>query len=286
MDNPAPVTTSPLPPGVLADATVTTTPRAAARWTERTELVSIGVAVALILIWEGLTASHLLKPVILPSPQHVLRDFARSVTVGYGGESLLRHTAISSFRIVTGFIAAVIVGVAVGLWMAVNRVVHAAIDPMLQFLRPIPPLAFIPLLIMWFGIGELPKILLIFFCTLPIMILNTVAGVTGVQQTRVRVAQCLGASSGQTFRYVILPSSLPEIFTGMRVGLGIAWTCLVAAEMVSASQGLGWMVLRAGNNLQSGYVFVAIIAIGIVGYLMDLCLRLIERAAIPWRGKA
>jgi NitT/TauT family transport system permease protein/taurine transport system permease protein len=96
----------------------------------------------------------------------------------------------------------------------------------------------------------------------------------------------MGPTSGQTFRYVVLPSSLPEIFTGMRVGLGIAWTCLVAAEMVSASQGLGWMVLRAGNNLQSGYVFVAIIAIGIIGYLMDLCLRLIERAAIPWKGKA
>ncbi len=283
-DNALPATTP--PPVNLTQVAPTGASGTADAWMDRTELVSIGVAVALLLIWEGLTASHLLKPVILPSPGHVLRDFVRAVTVGYGGESLLRHTAISSFRVVSGFLAAVIVGVAVGLWMAVNRVVHAAVDPMLQFLRPIPPLAFIPLLIMWFGIGELPKILLIFFCTLPIMILNTVAGVTGVQQTRVRVAQCLGATSAQTFRHVILPSSLPEIFTGMRVGLGIAWTCLVAAEMVSASQGLGWMVLRAGNNLQSGYVFVAIIAIGIVGYLMDLCLRLIERVAIPWRGKA
>lgn len=257
-----------------------------ASWTERGELVSIGVALLLLLIWEGLTASHLIQPLILPSPQHVLVDFRRALISGYGGQTLLQHTEISSFRIVTGFVAAVVVGVAIGLWMAVNRVVHAAIDPILQFLRPVPPLAFIPLLIMWFGIGELPKILLIFFCTLPIMILNTVAGVTGVQETRIRVALCLGASSGQTFRYVVLPSSLPEIFTGMRVGLGISWTCLVAAEMVSASRGLGWMVLRAGNNLQSGEVFVAIITIGIVGYLMDLCLRLIERATVPWKGKA
>ena len=249
-------------------------------------LVSVGVALTLLVIWQGLTSFHVVSATTLPSPERVVQDFVRSATVGYGGATLLAQTEISLFRILAGFVAAVVVGVAIGLGMAVSRTLHAAIDPLLQFLRPVPPLAFIPLLVMWFGIGEAPKILLIFFCTIPIVILNTVSGVAATPPGRVRAAQCLGARNSQLFRRVILPSALPEVFTGMRVGLGIAWTCLVAAEMVAASRGLGWMVLRAGNNLQAGVVFVVIVTIGILGYLMDLGLRLLERWLVPWKGKA
>ena len=254
------------------------------RWRRR--LVSVAVAAALVALWAIVAALRVFGRAELPTPLRVVHDFVHAAVQGYGGHSLLAQAQISVERVVVGFIAAVLLGVVVGMFMAIIPVVHDAIDPMLQFLRPIPPLAFIPLLVTWFGIGELPKVLLIFFCTLPIVILNTLSGVRGTQESRLRVAQCLGASRVQTLRHVILPSALPEVFTGMRVGLGVAWTCLVAAEMVAASRGLGWMVLQAGHYLQSGMIFVAIISIGVVGFLMDFALRLIEQRVVPWKGKA
>jgi ABC-type nitrate/sulfonate/bicarbonate transport system permease component len=249
-------------------------------------MVSLVVAAVLLATWEALSASHLVSRVALPSPLHVLRDFVHTLVVGYGGTTLLGQAEISILRISGGFVAAVILGVPIGLAMGGSRFIHAAVDPLLQFLRPVPPLAFIPLLVIWFGIGELSKVLLIFFCTLPVVIINTATGVAAIQPLHLRVAQCLGANRWQLFGRVVLPSVLPQIFTGMRVGIGIAWTCLVAAEMVAASRGLGWMVMQAGNNLQSGIVFVAIISIGVLGYGMDLLLRLGERWAVPWKGRA
>ncbi len=254
------------------------------RWHRR--LVSLVVAACLVAVWALVAAMHVFSRASLPTPMRVVHDFVHAVVRGYGGHSLLAQAEISIERVVVGFVAAVLLGVVVGMLMAIIPVVHDGIDPILQFLRPIPPLAFIPLLVTWFGIGELPKVLLIFFCTLPIVILNTLSGVRGVQESRLRVAQCLGATRSQILRHVILPSALPEVFTGMRVGLGVSWTCLVAAEMVAASRGLGWMVLQAGHYLQSGMIFVAIISIGVVGFLMDLALRLIEQRVVPWKGKA
>ncbi len=265
------VSEAPRPPGSVAGSPL---------------LVSCLVAAILLASWEALAASHLVSTVALPGPLHVLHDFVRTLTVGYGSTTLLGQAEISLFRISAGFVGAVLLGVPVGLAMGGSRFVHAAIDPLLQFLRPVPPLAFIPLLVIWFGIGELSKILLIFFCTLPVVIINTAAGVAAVQSLRLRVAQCFGATRWQLFRHVVLPSVLPDVFTGMRVAIGIAWTCLVAAEMVAASRGLGWMVMQAGNNLQSGLVFVSIISIGVIGYAMDLLIRTCERWAVPWKGRA
>lgn len=244
------------------------------------------VAAVMIGLWWGVTALHLFPPTSLPSPGSVVHDFIVVATVGYSGEPLLTSTLYSLGRIATGFIAAVAVGVPIGFWMASTEWVFLAIDPLLQFLRPIPPLAYIPVMIVWFGIGETSKVVLIFFCTIPIIIISAMSGVKSVQETRVRVAQCLGANKRQLFRYVIFPSALPEIFTGMRVGIGIAWTCLVAAEMIAASKGLGWMIESAGNELQIGVVFVGIVMIGLLGYGMELIIRSVEHRVTPWKGKA
>ncbi|POB10474.1 MAG: ABC transporter permease [Sulfobacillus thermosulfidooxidans] len=244
------------------------------------------VAVIMIALWWGVTALNLFPPTALPSPGAVVHDFITVATVGYSGEPLLTSTLYSLGRITTGFIAAVVVGVPIGFWMASTDWVFLAIDPLLQFLRPIPPLAYIPVMIVWFGIGETSKVVLIFFCTIPIIIISAMSGVKSVQETRIRVAQCLGANKRQIFRYVIFPSALPEIFTGMRVGIGIAWTCLVAAEMIAASKGLGWMIESAGNELQIGVVFVGIVMIGLLGYGMELIIRSIEHRVTPWKGKA
>jgi NitT/TauT family transport system permease protein/taurine transport system permease protein len=244
------------------------------------------VATVIIALWWGVTALHFFPLTALPSPGSVVHDFIVVATVGYSGQTLLTSTLYSLGRITTGFIVAVIVGVPIGFWMASTEWVFLAIDPLLQFLRPIPPLAYIPVMIVWFGIGETSKVVLIFFCTIPIIIISAVSGVKSVQETRTRVAQCLGANKRQLFRYVIFPSALPEIFTGMRVGIGIAWTCLVAAEMIAASKGLGWMIESAGSELQMGVVFVGIVMIGLLGYGMELIIRSIEHRVTPWKGKA
>ena len=137
---------------------------------------------------------------------------------------------------------------------------------------------------MWFGIGELPKIILIAVGTLPMVVFSAVAGVRSTPAERVSVARCFGASEWQVFWHVYLPSSLPEIFTGLRVGVGIAWSSLVAAELIASRAGLGWMIEVAGRELRVTYIFIGIVLIGCLGYLMDLCVRITEHLAVPWRG--
>ncbi len=240
--------------------------------------------VAAVIVWQIVSNLHVFPPIALPSPIAVLRALMLLATQGYGGHLLTDDIWVSLLRILIGFVGAVVVGVPIGLMMARIDVVFRVIDPFLQFIRPVPPLAYIPLLVVWFGIGELPKIMLILIGTIPVIIIGTISGVRGTPPLRLAVARTLGASEGQIFRHVILPSSLPEIFTAMRIGIGVAWTCLVAAELIAADQGLGWLVQYAGQALQVPIVIVGIIVIGILGYAMELVIRIIERRAVPWRG--
>ncbi len=239
---------------------------------------------AAVVAWQIVSALHVFPPIALPSPISVLKALVLLLTRGYGGQSLLVDIWISSLRIAIGFVGAIVVGVPIGLLMARIEVIFRTIDPFLQFIRPVPPLAYIPLLVVWFGIGELPKILLILIGTIPVIIIGTISGVRGTPPLRLAVARTLGASESQIFRYVILPSALPEIFTAMRVGIGVAWTCLVAAELIAADRGLGWLVQYAGQALQVAIVIVGIIVIGVLGYAMELLIRVIERRVVPWRG--
>ncbi len=240
----------------------------------------------IVILWWAVSALHVFPSLALPSPGRVARDGYVIATTGYNGYSLLANIGASVTRIAVGFLAAIIVGVPIGFLMASSKIIFNAIDPLLQFLRPIPPLAYIPVMVIWFGVGQLSKFVLIFVCTIPIIIINAMSGAKNVQETRIRVAQVFGADSRQLFRYVILPSALPEIFTGMRVAIGVAWTCLVAAEMIAAQTGLGAMILTAGNELRMGVVFVGIILIGLIGYLMELSIRTVETRMVPWKGKA
>jgi NitT/TauT family transport system permease protein/taurine transport system permease protein len=215
-----------------------------------------------------------------------LQNLQTLVTVGLAQQTLFDDVWISIARVGVGFLAAVVIGVPVGILMGWNDVIFEIIDPFIQFIRPVPPLAYIPLLVVWLGIGEVPKVVLILIGTLPVILISTVSGVRSTPIQRIRVAQCLGANQFQLFFYTVLPSALPEIFTGMRVGIGVAWSCLVAAELIAASAGLGWLVEYAGQNLQVGVIFVGIIVIGLSGYLMELIIRAVERVAVPWKGHA
>ncbi len=254
-------------------------------WRHVSRLTTFLVMLATLFVWQIVSDLHVFPPIALPSPIQVWRAFLRILLTGYGGHSLLGDIWVSSVRISIGFVGAVIIGVPVGLMMARIKFIFRIIDPFLQFVRPVPPLAYIPLLVVWFGIGELPKILLILIGTIPVIIIGTMSGVKATPPLRLSVAKTLGASESQIFRHVILPSALPEIFTAMRVGIGVAWTCLVAAELIAASEGLGWLVQFAGQALQVAIVIVGIIMIGILGYAMELLIRLVERWAVPWHGK-
>lgn len=236
--------------------------------------------------WWLLSALRALPSFALPSPPDVYDAFVSTVTTGYLSVTLQQDLISSVLRVLVAFVGAVGIGTLAGILMAESKVVFGLIDPFLQFLRPIPPLAFIPLFVVWFGIGELPKVLLILVSTLPVIIINTVSGVRGTQQQRLEVARCLGATRAEIMWHVVLPSALPEIFTGMKVGVGIAWSTLVAAELIAAQRGLGWLVEQAGQELQTSVVVVGIIVIGVVGYLMELGIRSLEAALVPWRGKA
>lgn len=273
---------------VVFEVTPATAPRFKASWPARHRkwfayLLAFTVAIGL---WWLLSALHAFPSFALPSPADVYRAFVTTTTSGYLSVTLQQDLLSSVLRVLVAFAGAVVIGTVAGVFMAENKVVFGLIDPFLQFLRPIPPLAFIPLFVVWFGIGELPKVLLILVSTLPIIIINTISGVRGTQRQRIEVAQCLGATRGEILWRVVLPSALPEIFTGMKVGLGIAWSTLVAAELIAAQRGLGWLVEQAGQELQTAIVVVGIIVIGIVGYLMELAIRSLESVVVPWRGKA
>ena len=248
----------------------------------------LGYLAALVLaigVWWLLSALRAFPRFALPSPADVYHAFVTTTTTGYISVTLQQDLVSSLVRVGMAFGGAVAAGTLIGVLMAENRVIFGLIDPFLQFLRPIPPLAFIGLFVIWFGIGELPKDLLILVSTLPVIIINTISGVRGAPRQRVEVAQCLGATKGEILRRVVLPSALPEIFTGMRVGVGVAWSTLVAAELIAAQRGLGYVVWQATQELQTPIVFAGIIVIGIVGYLMELFVRSLEATLVPWRGK-
>lgn len=237
-----------------------------------------------VLLWQAVSMAGMFPAFALPSPVAVWRAFVDIVRDGYGGQSLVGDILVSCFRIVIGFVGAVAIGVPVGLLMSRNKIVNDIIDPLLQFVRPVPPLAYIPLLVVWFGIGELPKAILILVGTIPVIIIGTMSGVKSTPPLRIAVARTLGATNAQIFRRIVLPSALPEIFTAMRVGIGVAWTCLVAAELIAASSGLGWLVQFAGQALQVSVVIVGIVIIGVIGYAMELVIRKVENWVVPWRG--
>ena len=205
--------------------------------------------------------------------------------VGFGGASLWEHAWVSIFRVFAAFLASCLTAIPVGLAMGMSRIFRGIFDPPIEFYRPIPPLAYLPLIIIWFGIGEVSKILLIYLACFAPMALSTRAGVRSVSIEQIHAAYSLGATHSQVIRFVVLRAALPEILTGMRIGIGFGWTTLVAAEMVAAAAGLGYMILNASELLVTDVVVMGIIVIGVIALLSDLLMRAIERRLVPWKGK-
>lgn len=247
--------------------------------------ISMMTAIVLIALWFLITSMGWVKPIFLPSPFAVYGKFIEAWTEGVANSTLLQHTGASLGRVMGAFALALVTAVPVGIMMGVNRIARGLFDPVIEFYRPLPPLAYLPLVIIWFGIGEFPKVFLIYLAIFAPMAIAARSGVKSVSIEQIHAAYAMGASSRQIISHVILKAALPEIFTGMRIGIGVGWTTLVAAEMVAASRGLGFMVLNAAQYLASDTVIMGIIVIGFFALAFDLLLRHLEKVLIPWKGK-
>ena len=248
--------------------------------------VSAVVIAALILIWWLVTYIGLIKPLFLPSPMGIIAAFVEVMRNGFTDSSFWEHTWISTARVFGAFLLACVIGIPLGIAMGMSPFARGVFDPPIEFYRPIPPLAYLPLMIIWFGIDELSKVLLIFLSVLAPIALGARAGVKSAAIEQIHAAYSFGATRWQVIRMVILPSAMPEIFTAMRIGIGFGWTTLVAAEMVASTAGLGYMVLSASKFLQTPIVIMGIVVIAAIAYAFDHLVRFVERRVIPWKGRA
>ncbi|MGI9426815.1 MAG: ABC transporter permease [Hyphomicrobiaceae bacterium] len=225
-------------------------------------------------------------PIYLPPPEAVVDRFIEIWGSGYRNSTLGEHVGYSLFRVIVGFLAGSLVGIPLGFAMGLNSWVRGWFDPIVEFMRPVPPLALIPLVIIWAGIGETAKIILLFLAALWIMAIGARAGVSGVSIQKVHAAYSLGASKWQILTRVIFPNALPEIFTAARVAMGVCWGTVVAAELVAAEKGSGMMIMVASKFQLTDIVIMGIIVIGVIGYSIDILMRRLERWLVPWKGRS
>lgn len=226
-----------------------------------------------------------MEALYLPPPEQVWKRFWQLNAEGYQNVGLWENVFWSLIRVVVGFGLGCLFGIPLGFAMGLNSWMRGWFDPIVEFMRPVPPLALIPLVIIWFGIGEQGKISLLFLAALWIMTIAARAGVSGVNISKVHAAYSLGATKRQVLNRVILPNSLPEIFTGARVAMGVCWGTVVAAELVAAEKGAGKMIIAASKFQLTDIVIVGIILIGVIGYGIDILMRRMENFLVPWKGK-
>ncbi|PJG58726.1 taurine ABC transporter permease TauC [Aeromonas cavernicola] len=248
--------------------------------------VSLLTLTALLTLWWGVTRLGAISPLFLPSPHQVLQQLVTLAgPQGFMDATLWQHLAASLQRILVALTAATLCGVTVGIAMGLSPILRGMIDPLIELYRPVPPLAYLPLMVIWFGIGETAKVLLIYLAIFAPIAMATLAGVQGAKQVRLRAAQSLGATRWQVLWYVILPGALPDILTGLRIGLGVGWSTLVAAELIAATRGVGFMVQSASEFLATDVVLAGILVIALIAFTLELGLRALQRRLTPWHGE-
>ena len=248
--------------------------------------ISTITVVSLLALWW--IASHLrwLPPLFLPTPEAIINAFIDAWNGNVqGGLPLTEHFRASMVRVFGAFALATVTAVPIGVMMGVSRIARSVFDPPIEFYRPLPPLAYLPLIVIWFGIDETSKILLIFLACFAPLAMSAQAGVRSVTIEQINAAYSMGANRWQVIRHVVIPAALPDILTGMRIAIGFGWTTLVAAEMVAATSGLGQMVLNASNFLRTDVVIMGIGLIGLIAYTFDLLMRKTEKWLVPWKGR-
>jgi taurine transport system permease protein len=278
--------------GIDQRKTVTFGDATAVRSSRAASILSV---IAIFLIWGAFTGSawvpvHApvdwqMRPIWLPPPEAVWNRLIEIATNGYRNSTLWQHLGWSIYRVLAGFFFGALIGIPLGFAMGLNGFLRGWFDPIVEFMRPVPPLALIPLIIIWYGIGEQAKIILLFLAALWVMAIAARAGVSGVNLAKVHAAYSLGATKAQVLRHVIMPNALPDLFTGARVAMGVCWGTVVAAELVAAERGTGMMIMVASRFMSTDIVLMGIILIGIIGYSIDLMMRKAEAWLVPWKGR-
>lgn len=248
-------------------------------------LLTLGTVLFLLLLWFTVTELKLFSDIVVPSPHKVVNSFLEIAQNGYKENSLLTHLGDSMIRLIGSFLLVIVTAIPLGLISGYNSKVRAIIDPLIEFYRPLPPLAYYTLLVLWMGIENSSKIALLYLAGFAPVYIACVSGVRKIRRDYIDGAYTLGASSRQIFFHVIFPACLPDMFVGLRTAIGVAYTTLVAAEMVAAVTGIGWMVLDASKFLRSDIIFVGIFIMGVTGIILDGVLRFIESKVVPWKGK-
>jgi len=237
--------------------------------------------VAIIAIWELLCDIGYVNIRILPSPYVVLITLYHLIISG----SILFDMLTSLWRVIVGFLIAVFLGIVTGYFTATNKKASDFLTPLIEILRPIPPVAFIPLSILWFGIGNAPAYFLVAFGSFFPIFTNTFYGIKSVNKIHIDAALCLGASRKQLVFDVIIPAAMPFITVGLKTGIGVAWFCVIAAELVGAQSGLGYMIQLNRLTLQSENVIAGMVMIGLIGFLMSRMMVFIQKKLVPWSNK-
>ena len=273
---------------------------------------STGISVVTIVVilgaWWLITELEVIRPLFLPGPELVFSKFLKiscydhymesflvfigartevpAECKGFSENALHQHILWSLYRVFSSFLLAVVTAIPIGIAMGMSRIARGVFDPPIEFYRPIPPLAYLPLTIIWFGIGDFAKIILIYLACFAPLAISARAGVRSCSIEQIHAAYSMGASKNQVIWHVVVKAALPEILTGMRISIAFGWTTLVAAEMVAAKAGIGVMVLNAARFLATDIVFLGIVVIGLVAFLFDALMRRVERLLVPWKGKA
>lgn len=246
------------------------------------------VPIVLLVVWEGLSRAGVVSASLLPSPTKVILTWSDWL-LGINGASetnsgrWIVDALNSGFRVITGYLIAAVSGIVLGIAIGWWRVAEALIEPTIQLLRPIPPVSWIPLAIIWFGIADRPAIFLVFLGAFFPILMNTIHGVRTVDRNLLRAAAMMGATQGQMIRHVLAPAALPSIFAGLRIGIGSAWMLTVTAEMVAVKSGLGYVLWDSYYFLRYDLVIASMASIGLLGFLTDLILKKLMYRILHWQ---
>lgn len=247
--------------------------------------ISLGSVLILVTVWWAVGVLGIVNPNMLPTPHDMVSTFETLWSEGYSGKTFYEHVMASLLRAFSGFFAAIIVGVPLGLLIGSSAFAAAALAPIFSFLRPIPAIAFVPLVVLYFGIGETSKIVLVFATAMLYLILSVSEGVRSIPQNLMRVAQNMGLSSWQRFISVIYPGSLGHIFLGIRTAAAISWALVVAAELVAAQEGIGYIIMDAATFFRIDYVYAGVAIIGVIGLLLERTVAVLQHHIVHWTGK-
>lgn len=260
--------------------------------------IRLGSLLAVFLLWWLVTAAGWIKPLYLPPPKAVWGAFVTANTIhpiasgssrlvaGEQGYYLWQHLLASLQRMGIGVGWAVVLGPVLGFLMATIQPIGVVVEPYLNFLRALPPLGYIGILIVWFGIGDVSKVWLLFLAAFPPITMATINGVRNVRADQINAAKSLGGNFLDVWRYVVLPSTAPDILNGIRIAIGFAWTTVVAAELNAGNPGIGYLAYISGTELKTALTIACIIVIGLSAIALDLAVKGVENVLVPWRGKA